>query len=253
RADVVYTDEDKVSMDGQHYFDPNFKPDFNLFRFRENNYICHIFAVRKTVAEKAGLFRPEFDGAQDYDFIFRCCEEAEELVHIPKVLYHWRCHMESTAADPASKMYAYEAGKRAVEEHYQRCHIQAEVELTERPGWYRSRVEIKGRPLISIIIPNKDHIGDLELCLSSLTERSTWNNYEVLVVEHNSEQEDTFTYYEKIPERYPGVRVIVWEKEFNYSAINNFAAEQGAGEHLLFLNNDVEILTPQWMEEMLMI
>ncbi len=253
RADVVYTDEDKVSMDGQHYFDPHFKPDFNLFRLRENNYICHIFAVRKTVAEKAGLFRPEFDGAQDYDFIFRCCEEAEEIVHIPKVLYHWRCHMESTAADPASKMYAYEAGKRAVEEHYQRCHIAAEVEMTERPGWYRSRVEIKRRPLISIIIPNKDHIGDLELCLSSLTERSTWDNYEVLVVENNSEREDTFAYYEKIPERYPGVRVIVWEKEFNYSAINNFAAEQAAGEYLLFLNNDVEILTPQWMEEMLMI
>ena len=125
--------------------------------------------------------------------------------------------------------------------------------MTERPGWYRSRVEIKGRPLISIIIPNKDHIGDLELCLSSLTERSTWDNYEVLVVENNSEREDTFAYYEKIPERSPGVRVIVWEKEFNYSAINNFAAEQAAGEYLLFLNNDVEILTPQWMEEMLMI
>ncbi len=252
-ADAVYTDEDKVSMDGRHYFDPHFKSDFNLFRFRENNYICHIFAVRKTVAEKAGLFRPEFDGAQDYDFIFRCCEASRETVHIPKALYHWRCHMESTAADPSSKAYAYEAGRRAVEEHYKRLEIPAEVELTERPGWYRSRVKIQGKPLISIIIPNKDHIGDLELCLSSLTERSTWDNYEVLVVENNSEKEETFAYYKKLPEKYPKARVLVWEKEFNYSAINNFAAEKAAGDYLLFLNNDVEILTPEWIEEMLMI
>ena len=252
-ADAVYTDEDKVSMDGRHYFDPHFKSDFNLFRFRENNYICHIFAVRKNVAEKAGLFRPEFDGAQDYDFIFRCCEASRETVHIPKALYHWRCHMESTAADPSSKAYAYEAGRRAVEEHYKRLEIPAEVELTERPGWYRSRVKIQGKPLISIIIPNKDHIGDLELCLSSLTERSTWDNYEVLVVENNSEKEETFAYYKKLPEKYPKARVLVWEKEFNYSAINNFAAEKAAGDYLLFLNNDVEILTPEWIEEMLMI
>lgn len=252
-ADAVYTDEDKVSMDGRHYFDPHFKSDFNLFRFRENNYICHIFAVRKAVAEKAGFFRPEFDGAQDYDFIFRCCEEAREVVHIPKALYHWRCHMESTAADPSSKAYAYEAGRRAVEEHYKRQGIPAEVMLTERPGWYRSRVKIQGKPLVSIIIPNKDHIQDLELCLSSLMERSTWNNYEVLVVENNSEKEETFAYYKKLQEKYPKARVLVWEKEFNYSAINNFAAEKAAGDYLLFLNNDVEILTPEWIEEMLMI
>lgn len=253
RADVVYTDEDKVSMDGQHYFDPNFKPDFNLFRLRENNYICHIFAVRKTVAEKTGYFRPEFDGAQDYDFIFRCCEAAREIVHIPRVLYHWRCHMESTAADPSSKAYAYEAGRRSVEQHYQRMKINAEVEMTERWGWYRSRVKIQGEPLISVIIPNKDHREDLDLCLSSLAERSTYENYEILVVENNSEKEETFRYYRQIPEKYPKVRILTWGKEFNYSAINNFAAENARGEYLLFLNNDVEIITPQWIEEMLMI
>lgn len=253
RADVLYTDEDKVSMDGQHYFDPNFKPDFNLFRLRENNYICHIFVVRRSAAEKAGFLRTEFDGAQDYDFIFRCCEQAREIVHIPRVLYHWRCHMESTAADPSSKTYAYEAGRRAVEEHYQRTGTEAAVEMTERWGWYRSRVKIQGEPLISIIIPNKDHIEDLELCLSSVAERSTWKNYEILVVENNSELEETFAFYKSIPEKYPKARVLNWEKEFNYSAINNFAAERAKGDYLLFLNNDVEILTPGWMEEMLMI
>ena len=251
--DVLYTDEDKVSMDGKHYFDPNFKPDYNLFRLRENNYICHIFVVKKALTDRVGLLRTEFDGAQDYDFIFRCCEEADKVVHIPKVLYHWRCHMDSTAADPESKAYAYQAGRRAIKEHYQRMGIDASVEMTERPGWYRSYVKIQDNPKISIIIPNKDHIEDLELFLFSLTKRSTYKNYEILIVENNSEKPETFEYYKKLPDRYPKVKVLTWEKEFNYSAINNFAAKQAEGVYLLFLNNDVEILTPQWMEEMLQI
>lgn len=250
-ADVLYTDEDKVSMDGQHYFDPNFKPDFNLFRLRENNYICHIFVVKKSLTDETGLLRSEFDGAQDFDFILRCCEKAQKITHIPKVLYHWRCHMDSTAADPSSKAYAYEAGRKAVREHYQRLGIDAKVEMTERPGWYRSHVKVQGNPLISVIIPNKDHTDDLELCLFSMTRKSTYRNYEILIVENNSEKEETFEYYRKLPDRYPKARVLTWEKEFNYSAINNFAAKEAKGEYLLFLNNDVEILTPDWMEEML--
>lgn len=250
-ADVLYTDEDKVSMDGQHYFDPNFKPDFNLFRLRENNYICHIFVVKKSLTDETGLLRSEFDGAQDFDFILRCCEKAQKITHIPKVLYHWRCHMDSTAADPSSKAYAYEAGRKAVREHYQRLGIDARVEMTERPGWYRSHVKVQGNPLISVIIPNKDHTDDLELCLFSMTRKSTYRNYEILIVENNSEKEETFEYYKKLPDRYPKARVLTWEKEFNYSAINNFAAKEAKGEYLLFLNNDVEILTPDWMEEML--
>ena len=250
-ADVLYTDEDKVSMDGQHYFDPNFKPDFNLFRLRENNYICHIFVVKKSLTDETGLLRSEFDGAQDFDFILRCCEKAQKITHIPKVLYHWRCHMDSTAADPSSKAYAYEAGRKAVREHYQRLGIDAKVEMTERPGWYRSHVKVQGNPLISVIIPNKDHTDDLELCLFSMTRKSTYRNYEILIVENNSEKEETFEYYRKLPDRYPKARVLTWEKEFNYSAINNFAAKEAKGEYLLFLNNDVELLTPDWMEEML--
>ena len=250
-ADVIYTDEDKVSMDGQHYFDPNFKPDFNLFRLRENNYICHIFVVRKSLTGETGMLRSEFDGAQDFDFILRCCEKAKKITHIPRVLYHWRCHMDSTAADPSSKAYAYEAGRKAIREHYQRMGIDAKVDMTERPGWYRSHIKIQGNPMVSIIIPNKDHTDDLELCLFSMSRKSTYRNYEILIVENNSEKEETFEYYKKLPERYPRVRVLTWEKEFNYSAINNFAAEEAQGEYLLFLNNDVEILTSDWIEEML--
>ena len=253
KADAIYTDEDKISMDGKHYFEPNFKPDFNLFRLRENNYICHIFVVKRTILDQAGTFRREYDGAQDFDLIFRCCEKAERIVHIPRVLYHWRSHMNSTAANPESKRYAFEAGKRAIEAHYERAGIRADVELTERPGWYRSHVEIEGKPLISIIIPNKDHIDDLELCISSVEEKSTWKNYEILIVENNSEDKKTFAYYEQLKQRYENVRILVWKKEFNYSSINNFAVREARGEYLLFLNNDVEIITPSWMEEMLQI
>ena len=129
--------------------------------------------------------------------------------------------------------------------------IPAAVEMTERPGWYRSHVEIQGEPLISIIIPNKDHIDDLELCISSVEERSTWKNYEILVVENNSENKETFAYYEALKGRYDNVRILTWKKEFNYSSINNFAVKEARGEYLLFLNNDVEIITPSWIEEML--
>ncbi len=252
-ADIIYTDEDKVSMDGKHYFEPNFKPDFNLFRLRENNYICHIFAFRKSLLDQVGAFRSEYDGAQDFDLILRCCEQAENIVHIPRVLYHWRSHMNSTAANPQSKKYAFEAGKRAVADHYRRLGIQAEVEMAKHPGWYRSHVAITGEPLISIIIPNKDHIDDLELCITSIEEKSTWKNYEILIVENNSEKKETFVYYEELQHRYDNVRVLTWKKEFNYSAINNFAVRESRGGYLLFLNNDVEVITPSWMEEMLQI
>lgn len=251
KPDVLYTDEDKVSMDGKKYFEPNFKSDFNLFFLRTNNYICHIFAVKRELLKKVGMLRSEFDGAQDFDFVLRCCEQADKIIHIPKVLYHWRCHAASTAADPSSKGYAYAAGQRAVEEHYKRLGINAKVEPSEAPGCYRSFLRIQGEPLISIIIPNKDHIKDLELCLSSMKEKSSYENYEVLVVENNSTEEETFRYYETLPDRYPKVRLLTWQGEFNYSAINNFAVKEAKGEYLLFLNNDVEILTPEWMEEML--
>lgn len=161
--------------------------------------------------------------------------------------------MNSVAANPESKTYAYEAGCRAIQEHYRRVGIEAEVEMTKHPGWYRSHVKIQGEPLVSILIPNKDHIDDLEKCLSSIYEKSTWKNYEILVVENNSEKPETFEYYKNLSWRYPKARVLTWKEGFNYAAINNFAAKDAKGSYLLFLNNDVEVITPGWIEEMLMI
>lgn len=178
------------------------------------NYICHLFVVSREVLKKTGMLRSEYDGAQDYDFVFRSTEAVseKEIVHIPKILYHWRCHMDSTAENPESKRYAFEAGKRAIEAHYRRLGIQAEVEMTEHPGWYRSHVAIVGEPMVSIIIPNKDHIQDLELCISSIEKKSTWKNYEIIVVENNSEKDETFAYYKKLSERFGNVRVLTWKK-----------------------------------------
>lgn len=208
--------------------------------------------VKRTLLEQVGGFRNEYDGAQDYDFIFRCTEAAKEIYHIPRVLYHWRCHQDSTASNPESKLYAFEAGARAIMAHYERCGIPAEaVEKGVDYGIYHTRFRIPGEPLVSVIIPNKDHAADLDLCIRSIIERATYKNLEFVVIENNSTESETFTYYEKLQKEFPQVRVVCWEREFNYSAINNFGAQFAEGEYLLFLNNDTEIVSPGLFEEML--
>mgnify|MGYP005779088985 FL=1 len=250
QADAVYTDEDKVTTDLSEHFQPHFKPDFNLDLLRSNNYITHFFVVRTRLARKAGGFRREFDGAQDYDFIFRCTEEAKKVLHVPEVLYHWRTHKASTADNPASKMYAFEAGKRAIEAHLVRCGQEGTVSLRKDLGFYRVEYPVQGEALVSILIPNRDQKETLEKCLNSIWEKSTYNNYEILIVENNSSSPEIFDYYREIEKR-PGVRILTWKEGFNYSAINNFGEKSAAGDYLLFLNNDVEVINPRWIEELL--
>ena len=250
QADAVYTDEDKVTTDLSEHFQPHFKPDFNLDLLRSNNYITHFFVVRTRLAREAGGFRREFDGAQDYDFIFRCTEEAKKVLHVPEVLYHWRTHKASTADNPASKMYAFEAGKRAIEAHLARCGQEGTVSLRKDLGFYRVEYPVQGEPLVSILIPNRDQKETLEKCLNSIWEKSTYNNYEILIVENNSSSPEIFDYYREIEKR-PGVQILTWKEGFNYSAINNFGEKSAAGDYLLFLNNDVEVINPRWIEELL--
>ena len=250
QADAVYTDEDKVTTDLSEHFQPHFKPDFNLDLLRSNNYITHFFVVRTRLAREAGGFRREFDGAQDYDFIFRCTEEAKKVLHVPEVLYHWRTHKASTADNPASKMYAFEAGKRAIEAHLARCGQEGTVSLRKDLGFYRVEYPVQGEPLVSILIPNRDQKETLEKCLNSIWEKSTYKNYEILIVENNSSSPEIFDYYREIEKR-PGVRILTWKEGFNYSAINNFGEKSAAGDYLLFLNNDVEVINPRWIEELL--
>ena len=250
-AEVIYSDEDKMSMNGKRFFEPQMKPDFNLDLLCTVNYICHLFVVKDTVIQKVGVLRPEFDGAQDYDFVLRCVESVSSIYHIPKILYHWRCHENSTAENPESKRYAFEAGLKAVQEHYSRIGVQAEVSHGEYLGLYRTRFIREYDPLISIIIPNKDHIDDLKRTLDSINQKSTYRNYEVIIVENNSEKKETFLYYQQLEATNPSVKVVYWKGEFNYSEINNYGASFADGEYLLLLNNDTEIINEDCLEELL--
>ena len=249
-ADVIYTDEDKVTTDLSEHFQPHLKPDFNLDLLRSNNYICHFLVVRRSVVQTVGGFRREFDGAQDYDFIFRCVEQAREVVHVPEILYHWRTHKSSTADNPASKMYAFEAGKRAIEAHLKRQGVEGTVSHTKDLGFYQVEYPVQGTPLVSVLIPNKDQKDTLKQCLDSVFSKTTYCNYEVIIIENNSQEKETWEYYEELKKR-DNVKIVIWESGFNYSAINNFGEKSASGEYLLFLNNDVEVINPHWIEEML--
>lgn len=246
--DVIYTDEDKVSMDGKRFFDPHFKSDANIDLLCSLNYVCHLFGVSRAILNIVQGQDPSFDGAQDYDFILRCFEAANHIHHIPKILYHWRCHTDSTAENPESKRYAFEAGRRAVEAHYSRIGVPAKVEHSEFYGMYRTRFEWPEKPLVSIIIPNKDHVEDLKKCLQSI-EQQQYTNYEIVIVENNSTEQETFDYYKGIESDH--IHVVYFEGDFNFSKINNFGAKYAKGEYLLLLNNDTEMIYPTCLEELL--
>lgn len=250
QADALYTDEDKVTTELDEHFQPHLKPDFNLDLLRSNNYICHFFVVRRSIVEKAGGFRKEFDGAQDYDFIFRCTENAREVLHVPEILYHWRTHKASTADNPASKMYAFEAGKRAIEANLERTETKGVVSHTQDLGFYRVKYPVQGKPLVSVIIPNKDEKETLQTCMEMLNSNTSYQNFEIIIIENNSTTDEIFRYYKELSKD-PRIHLLRWGKEFNYSAINNFGVAHAKGEYLLFLNNDIKSINPDWMEELL--
>ena len=249
-TDFIYSDEDKFEGNVENRFYPFFKPDFSPDFLRSNNYICHLSVIRKTLVEKIGGFRKEFDGAQDYDLILRITENTDKIEHIPEILYHWRIHSTSTAQNMETKNYAIEAGRRAIEEHCKRLELPIEkVESIKPLGSYRTKYRVIGEPLISIIIPNKDSIKYLKRAINSIL-KSTYKNYEIIIVENNSTKKSTFKYYEKIKSF---AKIIKYEGEFNYSKINNFGVTYANGEYLLLLNNDIKVISKDWLEEMLSI
>lgn len=250
-ADFIYTDENTFRNTIDDAYSPHFKPDFSPDYLRSINYICHLTTFSRTLYQKVGGFRKEFDGSQDYDMILRLTEQAEHIVHIPKVLYFWRAHEQSVAMDIHAKDYCIVSAKKALEEHLRRVGLKGTVEDAALLSAYRIRYELKEQDLVSILIPNKDHVSELDRCIDSIINRSTYTNYEIIIIENNSEEPETFDYYKKIQDN-PKIQVVEWEKEFNYSAINNFGASFAKGKYLLLLNNDVEIISPDWLEEMLM-
>lgn len=250
-TDLLYSDEDKISMNGRRYFEPHFKSDYNPDLLCSMNYFCHLVVVRRSLTVQTGLLNEEFDGAQDYDFVLRFVEHTDKIVHIPKVLYHWRAHENSTSENPQSKWYAFEAGLHAIQAHYDRRKLPAKVEFGEYPGLYKTVWEWKEQPLISILIPNKDHIDDLDKCIRSIEEKSEYRNYEYIIIENNSDNDATFEYYKRLEAENEKAHVVYWDGEFNFSAINNFGAKHAKGEYLLLLNNDTEIIHPDCLWQLL--
>lgn len=251
-VEFIYSDEDKITTLDKPRFNPHFKPDFSIDFLRANNYICHFSVFKKELMDTLEGERGKYDGAQDFDIILRVSENTKNIIHIPKVLYHWRVHPNSTSqADVAAKPYAFESGIPAIEDHLKRVGLKGTVEHGASLGTYRIKYAFEGNPKVSIVIPNKDEKETLEKCINAILERTTYENYEILIIENNSETEDIFDYYKEL-EKNEKIKVIKYqEKGFNYSKLINLGAKSLSGEYIVQFNNDVEIETPDWLEDML--
>ena len=245
-ADFLYSDEDKLDPHGERV-EPNFKPDWSPETLLSRNYVCHLTVLSRALYDAIGGLRAGFDGAQDYDLVLRAGERAARVVHVPAVLYHWRMHAQSTAGAKSSKLYAFDAGKRALLDHFARTGVDAAILDGPTLGTYQPIYRLPSQPLVSVIVPNRDHVELLRGCVRSL-EESSYANYELIVVENGSAKPETFQYYRELEAR-PNARIVTWEATpFNYAAVNNFAARFARGELLLFLNNDVQAIGPDWLE-----
>lgn len=253
-ADYIYCDEATFKNGSiNNMITLHFKPDYAIDNLRANNYICHFSAFSRHLLEGTELFRSQFDGSQDHDMILRLTTSAKKVVHVPKLLYYWRSHKASVASGISAKTYCIDAAKGAVADHLRKCGMK-NFEITSTRAFetiFRIRYELTGYPKVSILIPNKDHYEDLSRCITSILDISTYDNYEIIVIENNSETEKIREYYEEI-RKHPKIQVVTYEGGFNYAKINNFGATFAAGEFLLLLNNDTQVITPDWIEEMLM-
>lgn len=249
--DFIYSDEDKMDMEGNRR-DPHFKSDFAPDSILGSNYICHFEIMRKSIVDEIGGFRVGLEGAQDYDIFLRFFEKTtiEKIYHIPKVLYHWRMIEGSTAAEIDNKGYAIEKGRKAVADALKRRGVNAEVKVHPKVPYYIVEYKYEKAPLISIIIPTKDYAEITEQCLKSLYEKTTYPNFEVILMNNNSEKAETFALFDKYKNKYSNFKVIDANYEFNYSKINNQGVKQANGEYIVLLNNDTEIITPNWLELM---
>lgn len=247
KVDMIYSDEDKISMDGKKYFEPHFKPDLNRELLCSVNYFCHLVVVRKTLIEQVGGLNGEYNGAQDYDFVLRCVEKTDAIFHIPKVLYHWRAHMDSTAENPESKRYAFEAGGKAVQKHYERIGLrEAQVEETPYPGTYRTRYHYVDEPNVSVVIDGITSMESLEKALISV-EQNNYQNYEVIIVDDTGNKE-----IEKLAGKIKRKRVQIKQVECSWTSAKkkNAGVECASGEYLIFLAGNAEFINKNCIAEL---
>lgn len=251
-ADFIYTDEATFKSPNLHNISfVNFKPDFAPDYLNSINYICHFTSFKKNLLKDDNQFDPNCDGAQDYDMILRLTEKASCIKHIPKCLYYWRASSSSTASTSEAKSYTTDAGKLALEKHFDRLGISAQVEKGKVTNTFRIKYPIVGNPLVSILIPNYEHWQILKTCIDSILNLSTYKNFEIIIVENNSKTKETFDYYNSLSndER---IKIVAWEGKFNFSAINNFGFKSCKGDYIILLNNDTQVISKDWIQEMLM-
>ena len=253
-ADYVYCDEATFKNgDINKMITMHFKPDYAVDNLRANNYICHFSVFARTLLDGTELFRPKFDGSQDHDMILRLTDNAEKIVHVPKMLYYWRSHAGSVAGNISAKPYAIESARNAVADHL-RKHGYSHFTITSTRAFetiFKISYEIIGEPKVSIVIPNKDHVEDLRRCIKSIIEKSTWENYEIVIVENNSTTKEIFAYYEELKDN-PRIKIVKYEGAFNYSKVCNLGVAEASGDYILLLNNDTQVITINWIEELLM-
>jgi GT2 family glycosyltransferase len=247
--DFIYSDEDKISGGGKR-FEPHFKPNWSPDTLRSYNYIAHFAVIRKKVIDEIGGFREGYDGSQDHDLFLRVVERTQKIVHIPKILYHWRSHPFSAASSTKAKKYAYDSGKKALNDHINRIGLNGKVSDGLFLGSYYIKYHINGSPAVSIIIPNKDKVNVLGQCINSILQRSFYKNYKIFIVDNQSIEAETFKYYKELKNE-SKVKILYYNKPFNFSAINNYAVSQIDSEYIIFLNNDTEVISSNWIEAML--
>ncbi len=250
-TDFIYTDEDMISEDAKKRFNPHFKPDWSPDTLRSYNYITHLSVFKKELIGEIGGLREGFDGSQDYDLILRASEKAKRIEHVPKVLYHWRVSANSVAGNTNAKPYAYEAAKKALKEHLARVGLRGDMQDGYYLGFYRVQGRIERSPLVSIVIPTRDNVEMLKTCMESVMRLTTYPSYEIVLIDNGSESPETFRYYDTLREA-GRVRLLKYSEPFNYAAINNYAVKEAKGDYLLFLNNDTEVISTDWIEQMLM-
>lgn len=253
-ADYLYCDETTFkNNDINKMLTMHFKPDYAIDNLRANNYICHFSVFHRHLLDGSELFRTKYDGSQDHDMILRLTDKAKKVVHVPKLMYYWRSHAGSVASGIQAKTYAVDAAKGAVADHL-RNHGYTHFKITSTRAFetiFKISYQIIGNPKISIVIANKDHEPDLRRCITSIMEKSTYDNYEIIIVENNSETPEIQKYYEELREN-ERIKIITYQGVFNYSAVNNLGVKEAEGEYILLLNNDTQVITVNWMEELLM-
>lgn len=256
KVKLIYSDEDKLDEDGSTHLEPFFKPDFSPDYLRSINYFVHFTVIERSLVKKIGGLRVRIEGAQDWDLFLRATNKLnkEDVFHIPKVLYSWRKSPESSSSEKSTKTtkrYAFENQKKVLENDLRERGLKGEVLRTQYNNFWRVKYEVLNSPLVSIVIPTKDNFGYINRCLNSIINKTLYKNFEIIIVDTGTKDSKVFGLYDNMRNRFKNIKVFNWEYIFNFSLVCNFGAKQANGKYIIFLNNDTQIITKRWIENLL--